>query len=296
MILSTTIQFPNLHINIEHLPKSFSVFGFDIAFYGCIIALGMLAGIAIVCYEAKRTGQDYNQYIDFALYAIVFSVIGARAYYVIFRWSYYSAHPTEIINIREGGLAIYGGVIVAILTCFIYTKIKKMSFPKVCDTALLGLILGQIIGRWGNFFNREAFGGVARDKNPWAMRIYFDENYDISQVPDVVKNGMEALRGKALSEIGYIQVQPTFLYESLWNLFVLVLMLIFRRKKKFDGEVILWYLIGYGIGRAVIEGMRTDQLIMPVTGWPVSQTLSIVVATVAVIVVIVKRRKIAKAE
>lgn len=116
------------------------------------------------------------------------------------------------------------------------------------------------------------------------------------QVPDVVKNGMEALRGKALSEIGYIQVQPTFLYESLWNLFVLVLMLIFRRKKKFDGEVILWYLIGYGIGRAVIEGMRTDQLIMPVTGWPVSQALSIVVATVSVIVVIVKRRKIAKAE
>lgn len=296
LLATTSIEFPNLHISLNNLPKSFSLFGVDIAFYGVIIAFGMLAGIALVCYDAKSSGQDYNLYIDFAMYAIILSVIGARLYYVVFSWDYYSAHPSEIINIREGGLAIYGGVITGIITCIVYTKIKKISFFKVADSAVLGLILGQIIGRWGNFFNREAFGGVARDKNPWAMRIYFDENYDISQVPDVVKNGMEALRGKALSEIGYIQVQPTFLYESLWNLFVLVLMLIFRRKKKFDGEVILWYLIGYGIGRAVIEGMRTDQLIMPVTGWPVSQTLSIVVATVAVIVVIVKRRKIAKAE
>lgn len=296
LLATTSIEFPNLHISLNNLPKSFSLFGVDIAFYGVIIAFGMLAGIALVCYDAKSSGQDYNLYIDFAMYAIIFSVIGARLYYVAFSWDYYSAHPSEIINIREGGLAIYGGVIAGVITCIVYTKIKKISFFKVADSAVLGLILGQIIGRWGNFFNREAFGGVARDKNPWAMRIYFDENYDISQVPDVVKNGMEALRGKALSEIGYIQVQPTFLYESLWNLFVLVLMLIFRRKKKFDGEVILWYLIGYGIGRAVIEGMRTDQLIMPVTGWPVSQALSIVVATVSVIVVIVKRRKIAKAE
>lgn len=296
LLATTSIEFPNLHISLNNLPKSFSLFGVDIAFYGVIIAFGMLAGIALVCYDAKSSGQDYNLYIDFAMYAIILSVIGARLYYVVFSWDYYSAHPLEIINIREGGLAIYGGVIAGIITCIIYTKIKKISFFKVADSVVLGLILGQIIGRWGNFFNREAFGGVARDKNPWAMRIYFDENYDISQVPDVVKNGMEALRGKALSEIGYIQVQPTFLYESLWNLFVLVLMLIFRRKKKFDGEVILWYLIGYGIGRAVIEGMRTDQLIMPVTGWPVSQALSIVVATVSVIVVIVKRRKIAKAE
>lgn len=294
MILSTAIEFPNLHVHIENLPKSISIFGFDIAIYGCIIAIGMLAGIIIACLEARRTGQDYNQYIDFAIYAIIFSVIGARAYYVIFRWDYYGSHPSEIINIREGGLAIYGGVIMAIITCFVYTKIKKMSFVKTCDTAILGLITGQIIGRWGNFFNREAFGGVAGDNNPWAMRIYFDEHYSISQVPEVVKDGMETLRGMTLDEIGYIQVQPTFLYESLWNLFVLILMLIFRKKKKFDGEVILWYLIGYGTGRAVIEGMRTDQLLMPVTGWPVSQVLSVVAALTALIIVIVKRVKLKK--
>lgn len=288
------IQFPNLHINIEHLPKNFNVFGIDVAFYGCIIAIGMLAGIALACYEAKRTGQDYNKYIDFAIYAIIFSVIGARLYYVVFSWDYYSKHLGEIINIRQGGLAIYGGVIAAIITCFVYTRIKKMSFKKVLDTAVLGLILGQIIGRWGNFFNREAFGGVVGDGNPWAMRIFFGDNYNISQVPDAVKEGMEKLKGMTLDQIGYIQVQPTFLYESLWNLGVLVLMLIFRRKKKFDGEVFLWYLTGYGIGRAIIEGMRTDQLIMPVTGWPVSQALSLLLAIVSVAIVVTKRVKISK--
>ncbi|WP_370750629.1 prolipoprotein diacylglyceryl transferase [Eubacterium sp.] len=290
------IQFPNLHINIENLPKSFNFFGVDIAFYGCIIALGMILGIALVCYIAKTSGQDYNEYIDFALYAIIFSVVGARLYYVIFSWDYYGKHPNEILNIREGGLAIYGGVIAGVLVCLIYTRVKKLSFKKIADTAVYGLILGQIIGRWGNFFNREAFGGVAKDSSPLMMKIFFGDKYSISQVPDAVRQGMETLKGKTLSEIGYIQVQPTFLYESLWNLCVLILMLTFRKKKKFDGEILLWYLLGYGTGRAIIEGMRTDQLIMPVTGWPVSQALSIVVAAVALTIIIVKRVQIKRAQ
>ena len=247
------IQFPNLHINIENLPKSFNFFGVDIAFYGCIIALGMILSIALVCYIAKTSGQDYNEYIDFALYAIIFSVIGARLYYVIFSWDYYGKHPNEILNIREGGLAIYGGVIAGVLVCLIYTRVKKLSFKKIADTAVYGLILGQIIGRWGNFFNREAFGGVAKDSSPLMMKIFFGDKYSISQVPDAVRQGMETLKGKTLSEIGYIQVQPTFLYESLWNLCVLILMLAFRKKKKFDGEILLWYLLGYGTGRAIIR-------------------------------------------
>ena len=290
------IQFPNLHINIENLPKSFNFFGVDIAFYGGIIALGMILGIALVCYIAKTSGQDYNEYIDFALYAIIFSVIGARLYYVIFSWDYYGKHPSEILNIREGGLAIHGGVIAGVLVCLIYTRVKKLSFKKIADTAVYGLILGQIIGRWGNFFNREAFGGVAKDSSPLMMKIFFGDKYSISQVPDAVRQGMETLKGKTLSEIGYIQVQPTFLYESLWNLCVLILMLTFRKKKKFDGEILLWYLLGYGTGRAIIEGMRTDQLIMPVTGWPVSQALSIVVAAVALTIIIVKRVQLKRAQ
>ena len=295
-MFSTSIQFPNLHISIDNMPKSFNVFGFEIAIYGCIIAIGMIAGIVLACIMAKKTGQDYNQYIDFAIYGILFSVIGARIYYVVFQWDYYKDHLTEIINIREGGLAIYGGVIVAILTCFIYSKIKKMVFPRVADTAIYGLILGQIIGRWGNFFNREAFGRVTGDHNPLAMRIYFDSHYSMTKVPEIVKTEMEELRQKTLEQIGYIQVQPTFLYESLWNLFVLILMLVFRKKKKFDGEILLWYLMGYGLGRAVIEGYRTDQLIMPLTGWPVSQFLSILLCSVATAIVVVKRIMIKRNE
>mgnify|MGYP000766920069 CR=1 FL=1 len=291
---ASSIQFPNLHINIDNLPKGFNIFGVEIAFYGCIIAFGILMGILTACLEARHTGQDYNKYIDFAIYAIIFSVLGARLYYVAFSWDYYSKHPTQIFNIRGGGLAIYGGVIAAIITCFVYTRFKKMSFRLVADTGVLGLLVGQIIGRWGNFFNREAFGQVTGDKNPLAMRIYFDDYYSITQVPDVVREGMEKLRGKALEEIGYIQVQPTFLYESVWNVFVLVMILIFRKKKKFNGEILLWYLIGYGLGRAVIEGFRTDQLIMPVTGWPVSQFLSIVLVLAAAGAVAFGRVRVAK--
>lgn len=291
------IWFPNLGIEIDRLNRvAFTLFGLDVYWYGIFIGAGIILGTYLAMRYMKKIGGNPDNVLDFMLYAIVFCIIGARLYYVVFSWDLYKDNLLDIFNLRKGGLAIYGGIIAAVIFGIFYVRKRRLNFWDMADVMIPSVPLGQAIGRWGNFFNREAFGGVARDKNPWAMRIYFDENYDISQVPDVVKNGMEALRGKALSEIGYIQVQPTFLYESLWNLFVLIIMLIFRRKKKFDGEVILWYLIGYGIGRAVIEGMRTDQLIMPVTGWPVSQALSIVVATVSVIVVIVKRRKIAKAE
>ncbi len=295
-MLLTSIQFPNLHITLNNLPKSINVFGFDIAFYGLIIAFGMIMGIMIACHEAKVTGQDPNDYLDFAIYVIILSVIGARIYYVVFSWEDYRGNLKEIINIRNGGLAIYGGVITAILTCFVYSRIKKMSFPKMCDTGILGLLLGQIIGRWGNFFNREAFGQVVSDDHLFAMRIYFDKFYDRFQVPDAVAKGMEKMTGKPLEELGYIQVQPTFLYESVWNLTLLCVMLIMKKYKKFDGEVILWYLMGYGLGRFIIEGYRSDQLIMPITGWPVSQALSAAVFVGTAIIWIVKRVKCSKKE
>lgn len=295
-LIATSIEFSNLGITIDKLGKSFSIGGFEIAYYGIIIAIGMLLGIAIACWEAKKTNQNPDQYIDFVIYAIIFSVIGARIYYVVFSWDYYKDNLSEIINIRQGGLAIYGAIIAAVLTSFIYTRITKMSFKKLIDTGVLGLITGQIIGRWGNFFNREAFGGVTSDKNPFAMKIFFDDNYSISQVPDSVREGMEQMFNKSLESIGYIQVHPTFLYESCWNLAVLALLLIFRRKKKYDGEVFLWYVMGYGLGRAIIEGLRSDQLIMPVTGWAVSQALSVVLFILATAFVIYKRVKIYKEE
>lgn len=291
-----SIDFINLGIKLDDLGKNISIGGFEIAFYGLIIATGILAGLSVACAEAKHTGQSVDLYMDFALYVIIACIIGARIYYVIFEWDYYSAHPEEIINLRQGGLAIYGAVITGALTAFIYGKIKKVSFGRIADTAVLGLITGQIIGRWGNFFNREAFGGVVSDDNLFAMRIYFDEHYRMNQVPQSVVEGMEKMLGKSLEEIGYIQVQPTFLYESCWNILVLVLILIFRKYKKFQGEVFLWYLAGYGLGRSIIEGMRTDQLIMPITGWPVSQALSIVLVMISVIAVVIKRVRLFQAK
>ena len=265
--IATAIEFPNLHIKINSLPKSFSVFGFEISFYGVIIAVGMLLGILLVLYEAKKTGQNYNTYIDLAIFVILIGVVCARLYYVIFRWDYYGKHLGEIINIRGGGLAIYGGVIGAVITAIVFCKVKKLHFGQVADTAILGLLVGQIIGRWGNFVNREAFGTVTGNSNPVAMRIYSGDVF--------------------------IQVHPTFLYESLWNLLVLVLILIFRRKKAFNGEVFIWYLGGYGLGRFFIEGIRSDQLLLP-WGWPVSQVVSALLVVGAIVAEIVIRVRLKK--
>lgn len=293
---AASIDFINLGVKFNDLPKGISIGGFYIAFYGMIIAVGILAGIAMACVEAKRTGQSVDMYMDFALYVVIACIIGARVYYVAFEWDYYSAHPGEIINLRQGGLAIYGAVITGVITAYVYGRIKKVNFARIADTAVLGLITGQIIGRWGNFFNREAFGQVVSDKNPFAMRIYFDDYYDIRQVPDSVAEGMEKMLGNSLEQIGYIQVQPTFLYESCWNILVLIFILIFKKYKKFHGEVLLWYFAGYGFGRFIIEGMRTDQLLMPVTGWPVSQALSAALVMVSILIIIMQRVKQRKAK
>ncbi len=287
-----SIEFPGLGITIENMGKNISIFGFEIAYYGIIIAFGIMAGVVIACWEAKATGQKMEDYIDFALYVIIASIVGARLYYVIFRWDHYKDDLLEIFNLRHGGLAIYGAIIAAVLTCLIYTRVRKLSFPRILDTACLGLIAGQIIGRWGNFFNREAFGSVTSNSNPLAMRIYFDSYFSGADVPPAVKTQMEQVFGNTASNLGYIQVHPTFLYESLWNLCVLILILIFRRKKAYDGEVFLWYVLGYAAGRAWIEGLRTDQLLIPGTTLPVSQILSIAVGIAAICILAYKRIKI----
>ena len=281
------IEFINFGFGISGLQKTFNVFGIDIAYYGLIIAIGMIAGTCIAMWDAKTSGQDPDTYLDFALYAIIFSVIGARIYYVVFSWNLYKDNLWEILNIRNGGLAIYGGVIAAVLTLFIYTKIKKLSMMKMADTGVLGLILGQAIGRWGNFVNCEAFGGYT--ESLLAMRLNV-EKVNSSMIS-------EELWANRIVEDGitYIQVHPTFLYESLWNLMVLVILLAYRKHKKFDGEIFFLYLFGYGLGRFWIEGLRTDQLILFNTGIPVSQALAIVLVAVSAAVIAVKRMRLKKA-
>lgn len=273
------IAFPNIGLYLRNVPKSFEVFGFTIAFYGVIIGIGVLAGILMAVREAKVTGQDQDIYWDFAIYAVIFSVIGARIYYVIFAWDHYKDDLLSIFNFRNGGLAIYGGVIAAFLTLFIYSRIKKQNFFQMGDTGVLGLILGQIIGRWGNFMNRECFGQYT--DSLFAMRlpvISVRSNEITVEMADHVTNG-----------INYIQVHPTFLYESMWNLFILILMLLYRSKKKFHGEICLFYLGGYGIGRFFIEGLRTDQLLIPETGIAVSQVLGLALFVFSVVTDLIVR-------
>lgn len=278
------INFPNLGIYLDHVGKSISIFGFSIAYYGIVIVTGMMIAIWIAQREAKRTGQNPEQYLDLAMIGIAAGILGARIYYVIFAWDYYKDDLLSIFNIRQGGLAIYGGIIGACIAVVIYSRKKKQNFSLLMDTASMSIVFGQIMGRWGNFFNREAFG-------------YYTNNLFAMQLP------VSAVRANEITQkmwdhvvtvngVEYIQVHPTFLYESLWNVGVLLFLFWFRKRKKFNGEVFLMYLIGYGLGRIWIEGLRTDQLLLPVVGLPVSQLLSGCLVVGCTILVVWKRKKL----
>ena len=260
------INFPNLGIYLDHVGKNISIFGFSIAYYGIVIVTGMMIAIWIAQREAKRTGQNPEQYLDLAMIGIAAGILGARIYYVIFAWDYYKDDLLSIFNIRQGGLAIYGGIIGACIAVVIYSRKKKQNFSLLMDTASMSIVFGQIMGRWGNFFNREAFGDYTNNLFAMQLPVSAVRANEITQKMwdhVVTVNGVE-----------YIQVHPTFLYESLWNVGVLLFLFWFRKRKKFNGEVFLMYLIGYGLGRIWIEGLRTDQLLLPVVGLPVSQLLS----------------------
>lgn len=280
------IVFPHLGISIANLPKGITIGNFTIAYYGIIIALGMLGGLLLARWQAKRTGQNPELYMDYAIWGILFAVVGARLYYVAFSWDNYKNNLWQVLNIRGGGMAIYGGVIGAAVTAIVYCRRKKYKFSLFADTAVVGLILGQIIGRYGNFMNREAFGEYT--DSLFAMRLKVSE-VSSSNITNMMRENLVTEHG-----VDYIQVHPTFLYESLWNVMVLVIMLLYTKHKKFDGEIFLIYLIGYGIGRVWIEGLRTDQLQIGATGIAVSQVLSGVLAVGGIgywIYRIVRRKK-----
>lgn len=278
------INFPNLGIYLDHVGKNISIFGFSIAYYGIVIVTGMMIAIWIAQREAKRTGQNPEQYLDLAMIGIAAGILGARIYYVIFAWDYYKDDLLNIFNIRQGGLAIYGGIIGACIAVVIYSRKKKQNFGLLMDTASMSIVFGQIMGRWGNFFNREAFGDYTNNLFAMQLPVSAVRANEITQKMwdhVVTVNGVE-----------YIQVHPTFLYESLWNVGVLLFLFWFRKRKKFNGEVFLMYLIGYGIGRIWVEGLRTDQLLLPVVGLPVSQLLSGCLVVGCTILVVWKRKKL----
>ena len=255
------LRFVHLGITIEHLQNHITIFGFSIAFYGIIIGIGMLLGI--VC-----------------------GVIGARLYYVFFRWDNYRGNLLEILNLRAGGLAIYGGVIGGILSLMFYCKRKKQNFLNLADSSILGVLVGQILGRWGNFFNAEAFGRYT--DSLFAMQLRRDIVNPI-MIDSALLQHLVRVNG-----VDYIQVHPTFLYESVWNLCLLLFLLWYRPKKRFTGEMFFLYLGGYGLGRVWIEGLRTDSLLLPGTGIAVSQALAGVCVLVALLCILAGRRLAAR--
>lgn len=259
-----TIGFPNLGLEFTLNRVACTVLGKDIYWYGIIICAGFILAALYVNSRTKDFGITSDNLTDCLIICVPLGIICARIYYVVFEWGYYAQHPGEIIAIWKGGIAIYGGIIGTLIGLFVYSRVKKLSFASLCDLAAFGLLIGQCIGRWGNFVNGEAHGGPTT--LPWGMTID-----------------------------GQSMVHPTFLYESLWNLAGFVLLHFYSKKRRFKGEIALLYAAWYGAGRAWIEGLRTDSLY--IGSVRVSQLLAIVscIAAVAVLARQYHRIKVAKA-
>lgn len=258
------ISFPGLGIDLVINRVAFTVFGKPIYWYGIIICIGFVLGALYLNARAKQFGFTPDNLIDCLLICVPVGIICARIYYVAFEWGYYKNHLSEIIDVRSGGIAIYGSVIGVLLGLFVYSRVKKLSFAGLCDMAALGLLIGQCIGRWGNFVNAEAHGG--QTDLLWGMSID-----------------------------GAAPVHPTFFYESVWNLLGFIVLHFYSKKRKFPGEIALLYVAWYGLGRAWIEGLRTDSLYLG--SLRVSQVLALVSCIIAVCVLVrqYSRIKVAKA-
>ncbi|MBA5849854.1 prolipoprotein diacylglyceryl transferase [Clostridium sp. cel8] len=250
-------------------PIAFSINGFDIRWYGVIIACGVGAAFILANINCKKKNYDFDSIIDIFLIAFPFGIIGARAYYVIFQFQDYKDNLWDVFNIREGGLAIHGGLILGLLAAYIYTKYKRKDFIKILDLVAPSIVFAQGIGRWGNFFNGEAHGGPV--------------SYEfISKFPAFIQKGMN---------IGGVYYQPTFLYESVWDLLVCLILVYIFRKKHVKGSVIFAYIGLYSLGRFFIEGLRTDSLMLgPIRVAQLVSILGIVCSIVFFIVIKVKKR------
>ena len=273
------IAFPNLGIFIENLNNSITINGFNIMYYGIIIALAMMSGYFLVLFIAKKTNQNSDDYVDLFLIIMICAIIGARAYYVIFNWDYYEIRPYEILDVRKGGLAVFGGIILCIIALIVFCLRRKLNFFKLADTSVLGLLLGQAIGRYGNFFNMEAFGTYTN--NVFAMRMLYDK-VDSSSVDMNMMMNMINENG-----VSYVQAHPTFFYESSLNLILLIILIIlFFKFNNFLGQTFASYLVGYGVIRFFIEGLRTDSLMFLKTNIRVSQVVSIIFIVIGILMII----------
>ena len=278
--MSDTIKigFPGLGIKqFEVDSTAFKIFGLEIQWYGILITLGMILAVLYCSWRAKQAGIVFDHVLDIAIFAIIFGVIGARLGYVLFSLDDFDSFK-EVINIRSGGLQIYGGIIAGAITVILVCKIKKIKTLKFLDAAAPSVMIGQIIGRWGNFMNGEAHGGFVKEGSPlYFLRMELEPYW---------------MNGRPVYDTG--AVHPTFLYESLWNLTGFILINIFYKKKKFDGQILLMYLSWYGLGRTFIELLRTDSLYLGNTNIRISSLIGFLcfaVGTTLIIVFSVKARK-----
>ncbi len=273
--MENIVKFPALNLEFKIRRIAFSLFNIDIYWYAIIIACGILLAFIYCSKEAKRQGMDNELFIDILLWGIPSGVIGGRLYYVIFKWEYYSKNLGEIFAIRDGGLAIYGAIIFAVLAVYIYTKKNKISTLKVFDIGAIGLLIGQAVGRWGNFFNQEAFGG--NTSLLWGM------------TSEKICAYLEMLKNKGINVDPTLPVHPTFLYESLWNLAGVIIFNYLIKRKKFDGQIFFLYIIWYGFGRMLIEGLRTDSLYF--LGFRISQIIGALSVILGTVLYILLRKK-----
>lgn len=266
MLRGAEISFPMLGDWSVNPPYSFTVFGFEIYFYGVIIAASFILAALFCARKAAEFGLTSDDLFDLVIWLIPACIIGARLYYVLFKLDYFIANPSKIFSLRDGGLAIYGGIIAGVITGIIWSRKKKIAVFAVGDLAAFGLLIGQAVGRWGNFINREAFGAET----------------DVFCRMGLTMPGQDTL-----------YVHPTFLYESLWNLAGLIILCVLSKlgKRKYDGQFFWTYILWYGLGRAWIEGLRTDSLYIGSTDIRVSQLLAAVSALTALIVLIVNGKK-----
>ena len=279
--MEMSIRFPGPGLVFDYVPRSFQIFGMEFTIYGVLIAVGALLGMGLTVLEAKRNGEDQNKYLDMMILSLLAAVIGSRLFYVIFSWDLYNGDIRAIMDLRNGGYAFYGGLLAGVLAAAVFCRITKMPFWRMADTASLGILLGQVIGRWGNFFNRESFGEYT--DQIWAMQLPLSAVRS-GEVSGTMRDNLLTIDG-----IAYIQVQPVFLYESLWCLILLLMLLALRRKKRYEGELFLRYLAGYGLGRFFFEWIRTDTLCIPGTKIGVSLIISAALFIICGPIVIVRR-------
>lgn len=282
----TEVFFDGLGISFNVPSVAFTIGGYEVHWYGIIIAFGFALAVLYGGRTAYKWKMSLDGMTDVLIWGTLFGIIGARLYYVAFEWDYFSAHPGEIIAIWHGGIAIYGGIIGALIGGWIGAKIGKIDFANLLDAGALGLLIGQGIGRWGNFFNQEAFGANTETAlfRMWSAKIR--DELAANQL-DLLAKGVEVDPAKA--------VHPTFLYESVWCIALfLILHFAVKKRRKFKGEIFLLYGIGYGLERMVVEGLRTDSLYIGSTTIRVSQLLSAVIVVVFTALLIVMFAKLKK--